>query len=123
MIDYQFLNNDIVMQQGDLTFVSDGKAVRQRLEQKLRLWRGEWFLDLNAGVPWLQSILGKRPRPTVVAGIIRQLIESDPQVLSVENITIDYDDDKRKLNIRFTTKLTEDANETSSRLQNVEIAV
>lgn len=40
--------------------------VRQRLLIRLRTYEGEWFMDTTYGVPYMQSILGRKtPKPTV----------------------------------------------------------
>ena len=40
--------------------VEGAEQVRQQLLIKLKLWRGEWFLDTEFGTPYLQQILGKQ---------------------------------------------------------------
>jgi len=42
----------------DLSLVSREDLVKQSLQIKLSTFQGEWFLDLAAGVPYFQSILG-----------------------------------------------------------------
>lgn len=52
---------------GDYTFghsqddfyVDQPEAVAQAVQTGLKLFQGEWFLDITAGVPWRQKILGK----------------------------------------------------------------
>jgi hypothetical protein len=52
---------------GDYTFgrgvgnflVNSPEAVRQLIQTRLGLLRGEWYLNLQSGTPWLQQILVK----------------------------------------------------------------
>ncbi len=104
MIDYQLTDGDIVIRNGDIVTITEPQATAQRLEQKLLLWRGEWFLDVNAGFPWLQDILGRRPSPQVVRSLIFDLVQSDPEVRAVESLTIETADE-RGLRIEFTARL------------------
>ena len=51
--DYTFGN-------GQMDFYRDvPQAVGQACQTRLLLWLGEWFLDIQEGTPYLQSILGK----------------------------------------------------------------
>ena len=69
----------------DLALVSDADQVAQHV--KIRLWTylEEWFLDINAGTPYFQSILGRIYRPQEAAAIIRRRILDTPGVDRVEN--------------------------------------
>jgi hypothetical protein len=50
--DYTFGN-------GQLDFlVNSPEAVAQVIETSLRLFLGEWYLNQNSGMPWLQQVMG-----------------------------------------------------------------
>ena len=53
-------NHDLLVTGIDLMLVDGAEQVRQQLLIKLKLWRGEWFLDTEFGTPYLQQILGKQ---------------------------------------------------------------
>jgi len=45
---------------GQLDFYRDTpEAVGQAASTRYQLWRGEWFLDLSEGTPFMQGIIGK----------------------------------------------------------------
>lgn len=94
-------SGDIVISDFDLDFVSGTEALAQRLAAKLRLFRGEWFLNQRAGVPWFRDVLGnKQPRGEVVRAAIRQPILSDPEVDSIQRLDVEYDGETRALSVR-----------------------
>jgi hypothetical protein len=74
---------------GDLVLprviVTDPASVAlQTILDTLALWQGSWFLDLSAGFPWLQAVLGqKNPNVTLVKGLLQQAILYCPYVVSV----------------------------------------
>lgn len=39
-------------------------AVGQKVQNRLGLYEGEWFLDKNDGTPWYQDVFGIRSNPT-----------------------------------------------------------
>lgn len=56
----------------------------QTVTDTLALWKGEWFLDLNAGFPWAQRVLGVVPaNPTAVGALLRQALLAIPGIVSV----------------------------------------
>lgn len=105
MIDFKLTDGDITIEGNDFATVENDAATRQRLVQKLRLWRGEWFLNTDAGFPYLQQVLGQTPRPEVVSSLLRQLIQNDPGVESVQSLDLQYDDVRRELSARFRATL------------------
>lgn len=110
MIDYNISADDVQIRQGDIVMVDEPQATRQRLEQKLRLWQGEWFLNTGAGFPWLSEILGKRPRPEVVRSLIFDLVTTDPGVKSIDSLSVEFDPQAdRQLRIAFNATLSSGA--------------
>lgn len=108
MIDLELNRDRTSPHYGDL--VLEGRNLRrtdstiQRLEQTLDLWRGDWFLNRDAGLPWLQDVLGRRPRPRVLGEIVRNVLMRDPDVENVEAIEADYTPSRGGF-LRFTVNL------------------
>ena len=78
--------------------------MRQQLLIKLKLWRGEWFLDTEFGTPYLQSILGKQ---LTLSGALAALKQSILEVSGVQRIvafTYTFSNSTRKLTVTFTAE-------------------
>mgnify|MGYP003126194735 FL=1 len=53
-------DGDLEFVGGDLELLNDESEVsRQALQIELKTFRGEWFLDVSLGIPYLKSILKK----------------------------------------------------------------
>jgi hypothetical protein len=97
-------NHDLDVSSLDLRLVTDANAVGQQLLIKLKLWRGEWFLDTEFGTPYLQSILGKQ---LTLSGAITALKKSILEVDGVQAITsfsYAFDRQARSLLVSFEAK-------------------
>ena len=83
----------------DLDFtIADGiESVMQRVVQRLKWWRGEWFLAVTGGLPYLPTILGEGVELRAVERLITGTIESVTGVVRVEDISITLDTTKRSL--------------------------
>lgn len=57
----------------------------QDLYISLRMFKGEWFLDREQGIPYWQSILGTKTPVAIVSQIFRRAIRSRPGVKSVDS--------------------------------------
>ena len=59
------------------------ETVGQRLKILLLTWTGEWFWDTTYGIPYWQSILGRKTTKARVDLIFSQKILSDPGVKEI----------------------------------------
>lgn len=64
---------------GDFTigqpwFVNSPQAVEQTIGTRLKLWLGEWFMDVTDGTPYLTEILGERYNKNPDAAIKRRIL-------------------------------------------------
>lgn len=83
------ITGDLVLENGDLVFVSGVDSIAQDIKLALGLCLGEWFLDETVGVPYFQKILGQKiPDLLVVREIFRQQLLAVPGVLDVVDITV-----------------------------------
>jgi len=98
MIDYKITDGQLDNQNFDVLFVDGDDATIQRIRQKYLLWQGEWFLDTNAGVPWLQ-ILGQKPDPQLLTTLLRTVVADDPGISEIESFEFEYEGSTRKLKI------------------------
>lgn len=90
-------NGDYSFGHGAMDFYQDtAEGVAQNVSTRLQLWRGEWFLDLNEGTPWLQEILGKHDAVDVV---LRSRILETKGVLSITRFETILNPDKRRLTV------------------------
>ena len=84
-------DGDIVLDNGDLVLLLDTEteapATAQRLQTRLRLFQGEYFLDTQIGVPYLQSILGKKGAQDVADAAIKSTALGCPNIASLEEYT------------------------------------
>lgn len=80
-------NNDIVIKGGTI-FITYGSAeVRQRILITLQhLWQ-EYFLNVPAGVPWNELILGSKKYDDIAA-LLRQIVLAVPGVISIVSFSM-----------------------------------
>jgi hypothetical protein len=93
---------DILLQNGDLYLTTEYAAIAQDVRIRLRFFQGEWFLDLDAGVPFFQSLLVKSPNLAAIREIIGEKILEADGVKSITKLTLDFDKATRELSVRAT---------------------
>jgi len=80
----------------------------------LRLWRDEWFLDRDAGMPYLETedgvvttrdaILGQAYDPAKTTLAVRRVLLAIAGVLDVADMRTSYDGSERALSISCTLR-------------------
>ena len=93
--------------------ISGAEKVAQSVGIRLRCWLGEWFLDLDHGVPYLTNVLG-RQRPEMVEAVLRQQVLGVDGVTSIIAFDLAIDPATRKAEVRF--EAATDAGTASDRL-------
>lgn len=102
---------DLKLIDGDLVLTSDADTrgthyVLQSVMQRLRMQRGEWFLNQTLGVPYLQQIFAKNPDIAQIEDTLRQVILSTPGVLSILRFETLFTRANRLLGISFSAETT-----------------
>lgn len=87
---------DMQFGSGQLNFLIDSpEAVAQAVTTTLKLWLGEWYLNLNEGTPYLEGILGEHSQATADL-TIQSVVTGVQGVLSLTNYSSVIDPDTRK---------------------------
>ncbi len=83
-------------------FLADSpEAVAQAVLTRLKLLRGEWFLDTSAGMPWTTEVLGKYTGGAYDAAI-RQCILGTQGAAEITDYASTLDSGQRKLTVTAT---------------------
>ena len=83
---------------GGLLGISDGLvALRERVTQRLRFWKGESYQDVEDGVPYVMDIFQQRPIPASLVStiLINQALKAD-EAESVTDVSYGLDPESRK---------------------------
>jgi hypothetical protein len=97
---------DIEIVNLDLALVDGTVQVKQALCIALRLFRGEWFLDANAGVPYYQDVLVKSPNLSEINSILKTEILKVEHVNKILEFTSTFDSVNRQLSVSFRADTT-----------------
>lgn len=101
MIDFKVVNGKWIFEGGNIQIVDGADRVRQQLEFRLSLWRGEWFLDSSFGTPYRQNILGKAMTLNGALASIKSEIMDIDGVSSITKFNYTFDRRQRKLSVDF----------------------
>lgn len=92
---------------GDLLLADGAQRVAQQIKVTLLAFMGEWFLDTSFGVPYLEEILVKNPRWSVINAVLRAAILAVPGVRRITTLRLDFDRARRALNVTFEAETPE----------------
>lgn len=93
-------NNDVSFGHNLGDYAKDAESVAQRVKSRLQLLKGEWFLDTDAGVPYLQRIMTKPADIQYAKAVIMQTILDTTDVVSIDYINVTFDHNTRELNVQ-----------------------
>lgn len=92
MIDLRLdANGDLDVSGGKLHTVDGISCVAQLVTLRLKINKGEWFLDTRVGIPYFTDIFVSGSRLEEIETILRDAVSLAPGVLSVDQFTVNLD--------------------------------
>lgn len=93
-------DNDLVIT-SDLAFSRGIAAVAQSCRIALQMVQGEWFLDLEVGIPYWEEILAQKPLIAIEASRVafRRELLSIEGVIDVSKLDITYERSTRTMTV------------------------
>lgn len=86
-------NGDYSLGKGIQDFLTDAAAVAQAIKTNIQLLKGEWWEDIEEGLPLFQSILSQTGTPEnlqAVDMIIKDRISNTQGVASIQSFSSTY---------------------------------
>lgn len=83
--------NDFAFTSGRMSLVTGPAETAQKLNARLAMTKGSWFLDTQQGTPWFQALLVKNPSVPALTQILRSIILGTPGVKSIISMPVAYD--------------------------------
>jgi hypothetical protein len=101
-MDLQLTAGDLALVNGDLVLVDGLAAIAQDVSTRLQMFKGEWFLNTDDGIPYYEKILVKNPSIPDVIAILSKVILSTPGVNSLtQGPSWSYNGATRAMTISF----------------------
>ncbi len=97
----RFENGDIVT--SGRQFAVEGDAVARNVRHRLRLFLGEYYLDISDGTPWFQAILGKTPQDVAELNLKNRILTT-PGVATIQRFAFRTDRNERRITVTATVR-------------------
>jgi len=105
-------DGDLVIADGDIAFSRGVDAVVQSVRLCILQGRGEWFLDLDEGVPYFandvvtedEALIGGKFSELRARTIFRDAILDAPGVVELLSLAVNFDSATRKLTVECTVR-------------------
>lgn len=98
--------NDLVLEDGDFQFSKGIAGVIQECRVRLQMFQGEWFLNLDAGIPYWTEIMGQKPSIAIsaAAASFNEALLSIEDVFAVTKMEVTYDHKTRALTVNWAVR-------------------
>lgn len=105
-------DGDISLANGDFVYSTGIDAVVQQVKIALQMIRGEWFLDLDEGIPYFEndyvteaeSLIGNKFDEKRARAAFRDVIVAVPGVVALNQLAISFDGTTRRMSVSFAVK-------------------
>lgn len=96
-------NNNIKLNQNSLVILKDVEACTQDTRTRIALFKGEDFTDTTRGISYFDNILGVYTSQEDIKNQIKKRIMDNPEIYSVNKITLSKQDNKIQLNTEINS--------------------
>lgn len=93
------LTGDVSFDDDELGSIDGSEYALQKVQQRLKFFLGEWFLDARQGMPYYRDVLVKNPNRDVVRSDFRRAILSVPGITVVRRLEIAIATATRELSV------------------------
>lgn len=102
------LTHDIIFVNGECPVTRNQQnVVAQRLKITLQTFLGEWFLNLDTGIPYFQQILNKVRNKSTVDAIFQAAILNDPGVIEMISYNSTLNSGGRGFALTFSVRVAD----------------
>lgn len=99
---FKLEQGDRVITNGRAEVISDGECLAQRLQNAIRLDKDSWFLSPGKGTEWLEIFGNKSVSARAIYTRIKNIIEADSEVTSINSIDVSNNRADRSLSVTFS---------------------
>ena len=100
-------NYDIQLVNFNFTFTGTvAKYVQQKLKIRLAIFRGEWYLNNQVGLPYFEDIFVKDPNLVFIEDLYKSQISSVDGVKEITSFELLADSQTRDFFVNFTVRVS-----------------
>lgn len=104
--DFKLTNGDIVISPFDIVLNTKGaEAVAQRIDITLKTFKGEYFLNIDFGAPWFQTVLRKGVSKNLIDTQLKNIILGVEGVLQIFEYESTINSSLRDMTITFKARV------------------
>jgi len=101
-------DKNLVLTNFDFCFATELEDyVSQKLRITLSIMKGEYYLDTDLGIPFIENVFVKDPNLDFISDLYKKTILSVEQVKEITTFELRYDKPTRRLTANFTVKVAD----------------
>lgn len=95
------VKGDLDLTGNKINLIRDVGHLKQTVEQGLLTDRGEWFANINYGIPYVDQIISVKNSESILNNQILAFLDTFPEITDVLDFNIDIDKRKRVARVSF----------------------
>ena len=76
---------------GNIKIIEGVESLAENIDQRLQLFRGKYFLDTTAGVPYFEEIITKPVDPGLASSVLNAEILKESEVTNIGKVSASLD--------------------------------